>query len=227
MSSRIHSIRRAALFVACVWLLAGLLAALSACSDDDPADPNGGENGDNGGDGDGDYRAPLHPDSVVANFRDIYADMALDDYRDLLHEDFKFVLKNPAGALQHYDRDAEVVVADNMFSGRPDAVYGFSISSIDILMAAQGSWQDIPGDDSQFGGSDGQYRPYAINLFFAREEGWSSMVAGQAIVYTAPVQANDRTEYRLLGIVDLTGNKRASESVTWTSVKEPYYFVLE
>ena len=64
-------------------------------------------------------------------------------------------------------------------------------------------------------------------MFFERPEGTSFIVTGQALFYVIPIQANDRTEYRLLGIVDRTEGDLKSEDYSWSSVKVLYNFVPE
>jgi hypothetical protein len=153
------------------------------------------------------YRAPTHPDSVTLNFRDIYADMNIDAYRDMLHPDYKFILKPGSGDDEFYNYDTEVQIHDNIFASRPGGPDGTipPITGINIVMNALGAWQAISPEDANFGGVDGQWRQFNVEMVFTRPAPATTfIVEGESLFYVIPVQVEGRTEYRLYGIVDRT-----------------------
>jgi hypothetical protein len=188
-----------------LWLSLGLTLLLAATGcifspDDDPEDPPPPVK----------EKIPqlTQPDSVAAAYRIIYDDQDIDEYRDLLHPDFKFIIKGATSPDENYNYDTEIAITNKIFTGQPGTgdPPAPPIQSIDITMVAQGSWLPIADEDPNFGGTGGQYRPYQMDIFFQRSSGSNFIVRGEALFYVIPVENDDlqRTEYRLLGIVDRT-----------------------
>ena len=158
------------------------------------------------------YHEPTHPDSVVANFVEITSARAVPAYEALLDDGFLFVLHHTVDGHEVWDRDDELFIAGNLFTGQPGGPAGEEpgIESITVFVTPLLTWEPIAADHPRFGGTTGVARNCGVNLFFQRPAPATSfIVSGLARFYVSEVAAHGRTEYRLLGIEDMTlGLKR-------------------
>ncbi len=86
-------------------VLAGGGCIFSPQNDDDPPPPP-----------DSEIVWPDTPEKLMENFKIAYSGMEIDDYRDILHADYKFVFANGLGT---WERDDDLRSTENMFAGNP------------------------------------------------------------------------------------------------------------
>lgn len=169
------------------------------------------------------YHEPTHPDSVAANYRDNYEDRFVAACDGLLHDDFIFVKTDG----EIWNRDQELVITENLFTGQPGQDFEGNpvapVESIEMALFPQDTWEAIDPDHPRFGGYAGQRRAYQAMIAFHRPTHVTFLVQGMIVLYVAEVEANGRTEYRVLGFEDFTGDGPGpNEEVSWSAVKGLY-----
>jgi len=166
---------------------------------------------------------PLYTgDQLMQHFKFTYTMRMLQEYGNLLSSDFEFVSQ---GA-DPYGYDTELAIANKMFN----EIAGEGGTIIDRIEIDQldplGVWSSVPANDPDFGdfeGDDAMYRPYAIQLrFYLQGQNLIQLVSGHATFYAIPQQNGGQTEFRLLGIKDLTFGGKATEEATWTNIKSQF-----
>lgn len=153
---------------------------------------------------------------AMAIFRELYAARNLDCYRKLLSNDFLFVDQD--GGFDDYDDEIRIV--DQMFNGlEGDNQIIISDISIDRL-EPQGVWSLTPANDPHFAGfPESWYRAYLIDLkFFISGQNLILRVQGPVLFYVLD-EGDTSNDVRLLGIVDATFGKKATENHSWSSVR--------
>lgn len=190
----------------CTLLPVLVLAALSGClsSDDDgdtsPTEPPTTE--------------PL-VDSLMDVFVATYAGRDVDGYAAILHDAYTF--DGPDGS--SFDRAADLAVCTRLFAGEAGdggiAFEGIEVWRFDALEA----WHAMPADDPYHGGIAGAMRrAYEVRIAHkVRDQNLWFVVEGVVIAYA---MSDGEGRYQLLGLVDRTTGKKATESHSWTGIKD-------
>lgn len=143
------------------------------------------------------------PDAVMQLFRTVYAARNLDAYREILSRDYLWI---PQGDEEILTYDGEIAVADRMFNGLAGN-NNYIISNITIdLLQPQGTWQPTPSNEPNFGGfPNSQYRSYLIDFSFSIS-GMNLVlrVQGPVVYFVMSETVDDKTCFRILGMVDAT-----------------------
>lgn len=154
------------------------------------------------------------PDILMQNFGTIYREMRTDDFRDMLHTDYKTVLLpstlqeweqggNPLDSDVFYRAD-EIRIHENMFSGNTglDAA-GVTIPPIDSIQVDYiqkvGTWEPIPESNQYFAGFGGYWALFNVLIYFNNPDQHRFEVRQNVEFYVVPVDDNGRTIYQLLG----------------------------
>ena len=169
---------------------------------------------DDGGDGGGDDTGlpwASTPDILMSNYRIVYTEMLIDEFTEMLHKDYKTILLSETledwgeAADFYFDYTAEVEIHTKMFRGDPGLdSQGNPVHPIDSivvdLLENQGTWDPIPQDDIDFGGMEGKWANYRVNLqFFNADLSHKFEVHQQINFYVVPVVENGRNKYLMLG----------------------------
>jgi len=172
-------------------------------------------------------------EQVLANFRRAHEDRNINDYRNTLHTDYKFILREQdiieqLWPIDHFDRDEDLAIMTRIFSGEPyfppegapeAAVTQISFSVLDRLSV----WETSTHPD--FRNADRAL--FEVDLEFMRPVSTTLLVSGQVEFYvTSRDSLHDDTTrpyWQILGIVDGTdsGGKPA-EQASWGIVKFLY-----
>lgn len=174
-------------------------------------DEDGGDGGGGGGGGNEGYPFPDTADKMVQNFTEIYGNMDIDAYREILHPDYRFILGSADGDDEYYNFDTEVALTANMFSGEqgptPDAR---PISEIQIVTYPQGVWDDVPENEPNFGGHGAVKKVYEVDISVTRPGYNTFLIQGQVDFYAVRqdslVNGQTRDYWRLLGQWDHTAS---------------------
>ncbi len=189
--------------------VAALVVLAGGCifsPDDDPVNPPGPPS----------YPFPATQDLLMANFKTSYDNMSIEEYRNVLHTDFKFKFAEgsdvePSG---YYTREQDLQTTTRMFNGEQ----GMSeigevkpgVRDIDFRLLEQLSpeWEDVPESDPDFPGSTRALFNVEI-VFNLNDDGNSTItVDSQQIFYAMPVaevqeDSSTRLRYYLIGQTDL------------------------
>ena len=175
-----------------------------------PDDDGGG----GGGGTDNELQYPSSEDKLMENFERIYTEIRIDDFRDMLHVDYKTVLLpstlleweqggNPLAEDVFY-RDDEIRIHENMFSGNTglDAA-GTTIPPIDSIqvdiLERIGSWENIPESDDHFAGFSGRWALFNVLIYFNNPDQHRFEVRQDVEFYVVPTDDDGRTKWLLLG----------------------------
>lgn len=186
------------------------------------------------------YPFPDTPSQLMANFRKAYDEMDIDEYRDVLHEDFAFVFVDgspvapPNGV---YTREEDLASTARMFSGEQGqdpggepkpGVLEVELQSFDRLT----DWMDVPLDDPHFPGSCMAIFDVRIVLYLDTPSNNTITIDSLQyfhVVSAAGEQRNSQAglRYYLAGqrdvvIEDPTPPFLANEEMSWGSVKTLY-----
>jgi hypothetical protein len=175
------------------------------------------------------YPFPDTEDQLMANFVAAYSARNIDGYREVLHDDFRFMfqqadIQNFGLPTNHLDRDQEIAISQVMFSGAPGpgGVPGISQIAIQVFVP-QTAWEDV-GDHPDFPGS--RHRIYAINMDVVRPNSTTLQVQGQAEFFVVSqdsmTQGGVLPYWQILGHLDQTETK-AVESASWGTLKILYW----
>ncbi len=157
---------------------------------------------------------PSNPDILMENFERIYTEMRIDDFRDMLHQNYKTVLLpstlaeweqggNPLAEDVFY-RDGEIRIHEHMFSGNTGLdANGTTVPAIDSIqvdyMQKVGSWEPIPDSDEHFAGEGGYWALFNVLIYFNNPDQHRFEVRQDVEFYVVPVDDNGRTKWLLLG----------------------------
>ena len=157
------------------------------------------------------YDPSTTPDIMVENFKKIYEEGDIDAYREILHDDYLFILKHSIGDADFFNYDTELVVAQKMFSGAAGADGAPAIVAIRFDYEALGVWVDTPTDEAHFGGYDppAKFRDYTVDMYITRQTDTDIIVRGSARFYaitdhTQEIQGQQKPIWQLLGQRDNT-----------------------
>jgi hypothetical protein len=211
---------RALLLVSASVLLLGLVG----CGDDDPGTPDGGNPPDLPA------VLPVTPDSLMSLFSTAYAHMDLEGYAALLHEDYLFQIRSEdvldfGLAFDQIDRDHELAVAANIFSGEPGPTSGEAgVSGIESsVLVRQGPW--VPAKESAAAGA--MEATYDVLLRVERPGASLLEISGQQVfravgVDTALSGGTTTQVWLLLGQQDMTDTHKPVEGTSWSAFKLLY-----
>jgi hypothetical protein len=160
-------------------------------------------------------------DAVVRLLVDSHEAMDADLYRSLLHPQFRFV---PQGDAAPWDAATERAIMARLL-GQVPGEDGLAIGAISVDgFEPQGVWQPIAPGDPHFGDdSTGLFRDYSVDIALAvAGTGLVWRVRGPVIIYAEPVLEDGIPGWRLLGMVDLTAGGKATETITWTRLKQRF-----
>jgi hypothetical protein len=165
------------------------------------------------------YPFPATHVLLMDNFQNAYDQMNIEEYRNVLHPDFKFKFAEgsdvePSG---YYTREQDLQTTTRMFNGEQ----GMSeigevkpgVRDIDFRLLEQLSpeWEDVPDTDPDFPGSTRAVFDVEI-VFNLSDDGNSTItVDSQQIFYAMPVaevqeDSSTRLRYYLIGQTDLDSN---------------------
>lgn len=159
---------------------------------------------------------PDTPDQLIENFKAAYTEMDVAKYRDVLHTDFRFLftsedIQRALFPTDPYNRDQELEIADNIFSGRPGQDHTgaqvLGISQIQMpLFNPLGPWSQTGPTDPEFPNS--QRKLYQVEINFIKSDNSRISVRGQQEFYVVArdsvVNGVTRSFYQLRGQRDLT-----------------------
>jgi hypothetical protein len=150
---------------------------------------------------------PDSEDQLMANFRQAYSTMDIAWYRDVLHDQYKFMfqqtdIEHLGLPSDHLTREEELLVADNMFQGRGEN----PIAQITIqVLNPQNAWQDVT-DHPDFPNS--RRRAYDITMYIERPGATTLKVEGQqeffVVRHEFVIDGSPREGWQLVGQVDRT-----------------------
>lgn len=154
-------------------------------------------------------------DKLMENFQDIYSEMHLDDFKDMLHADYKTILLDGTiddwdwadGAT--FDRDDEISIHDHMFNGSAGTDHeGNGINPLDrievSLFERIGEWATVDINDVDF--PETRRALYEVKIFFHDNTGTHAFAVDQQVIfYAQPVDENGTTIYKLGGQKGLDG----------------------
>ncbi len=163
------------------------------------------------------YDYPDSPDKLMANFVQAYSGMDYEGYAALLHDDFIFEMhpceKAALGADEAiYDRDQELQVAANMFSGKAltkaDGSTVPAIAAIEFqAFAGLGVWE-AASERSRYAGA--LMRTYRVQFSVERPGAPTIFIRGICVFYARESDgegghgATPRPYYQLVAWVDYT-----------------------
>jgi len=214
-----------------VALLSGfMMFTMAGCSDDDPVQP--AENDDP-------PVLPADADALMAGFSMSCDDMDLELLTTLIHPDFKGMLTAStlaewasAGSplpFTYFERDTVVAIHENIFAGetgrRPSGYIVSPVNSIEVdLLTKLTSWEVINDDDENFGGLEGYWALFHLNISFYFPDGSRFSVQEDIEFYVVPVEIDGVVGWQLLGWreLEIFGVQKATESVTLGGVLTLY-----
>jgi hypothetical protein len=195
---------------------------------------------DGGGSSNNQLPYPSNPDILMQNFERIYTEMRTDDFRNMLHTEYKTVLLpstiaqwaqsgNPLTS-DFFDRATEITIHENIFSGNVglDPI-GQTIPPIDSIqvdyIVKMGAWEPVPEADPVFGGLNGYWALFNILIYFTNPDQHRFEVRQDVEFYVVPVDDNGQTRWLLLGQrghEPMNGNIIATESISLCFLKSLY-----
>ena len=173
---------------------------------------------------------PNSPDVLMGNFKQAYDDMDLDEYRDILHPDYKFFyqqadIDNLGLASDHHSRDEELLISVHIFSGNPAPSSGEAgVAAIDFNYLTPATVWEVSVNPDFLGAKRALYQ---IILFFERPASTTIEVQGNQEFYVVSRDSlrDDGTitdYYQLIGQVDLSDLGKGTAGATWGGVKSLY-----
>jgi hypothetical protein len=214
-----------------VALLSGfMMFTMAGCSDDDVTKPE---------DNDDPVVLPTDPDALMAGFSMSYDDLDLELLAALIHPDFKGFLTSStlaewqyAGAplpFTFFERDTVMAIHENIFTGetgrRPSGDTVSPVNSIEVdLLTRLTSWTPISAGDENFGGLEGYWALFHLNISFYLPDGSRFSVQQDIEFYVVPVEIDGVLGYQLLGWreIEPNGGLKATESASLGGVLSLY-----
>jgi hypothetical protein len=155
-------------------------------------------------------------EQLLTNFSDIYEEMHIEDFRDMLHPDYRTVLLpstleewqaggNPLAEAVFY-RDDEIRIHENMFGGltgtKPNNEPVDAIESIVVdYLDKAGPWLQVPETHEHFAGYGAYYALYNVLIYFVNPDQHQFKVQQDVEFYVVPVTEGGREIWKLLGQV--------------------------
>lgn len=174
---------------------------------------------------------PGTPDQVMQNFQTAYETRNIGAYQEILHRDFLMILQDQTitefpDVGTTLDVSEEIRIHQRMFSGlavtdpEGDLVPGVKAIYFSTFRALD-SWVMSPSEDII---PNAEWAPFEVDIMFDRGQTFSTMkVEGTVKFYVTSRdslhEGNIKQYYQMAGMVDLTGAFKASEVVSWGSVK--------
>lgn len=148
---------------------------------------------------------------LMSNFKKVYEDMNIEGFINLLDENYKTILlaetQDQWGWADdfYFNYTDEVSIHRKMFRGDPgvdpngNTVHPIASIEVDLLEQMVG-WLDIPNDDIDFGGYEGQYAPFRVTIqFHDADLTHRFLVQQQVNFYVIPVEQDGQTIWKMLG----------------------------
>ena len=157
---------------------------------------------------------PKDPDTLMANFKTIYSDMMLDEFKDMLHTEYRTILLQAtmdewAGGddpltESYFTRDDEIRIHTNIFSGNSGVTPLGNpvppVSSIDVdYLQKDGTWESIEASDPDFAGHGGYWATFNVLLYFNNPDNHRFEINQVVEFYVAPIDEGGREKWLLLG----------------------------
>jgi len=174
---------------------------------------------------------PDNRTKLLANFRAAHANLDLDTYRNTLHRDYRFIFQefdilNLGLPSDRHDRDSDLVMMANMFSGDIAPTSGSAgVTAIEVsLLGQEGSWSDSVHPD--FPGASRAL--FNIEFTVVRPGSHTLTLTGRQEFFISSrllelPDLTTRTYWEIVGQVDLSDQRaKAIESVTWGQLKWLY-----
>lgn len=160
---------------------------------------------------------PTTPDNVMHNFVVTYGEERLEEFGEVLSEDFQFILKDHGSII---DYDEMMAITELMMTGQ--AGYGgiaFEGIEVNRLVGLE-VWTETPAEDPDFGAFEGSYdRPYDVSFDFpVLGQSLTYQVRGLVVFYVMNEGTVDEPVYRIIGCTDNTNGLKATEASSWSAI---------
>ena len=177
----------------------GCLLFAAACSDSDPVSPKT----------EAKFKQLTDKENLIYNLMQSYKYCNIEEYTKLLHTDYIWTNQEQdviqLGMPVFYSRDTDIEKTGNMFKAKlgvhPDP--SMKLDRLNLTIISAGSWQQV----AEFGGEPCEdcwetTRNYSLELHFTASDMF--LISYDLVRFTvAGVQANGRTEYRILRADDI------------------------
>ena len=155
------------------------------------------------------YPWPSTPDILMNNFERAYGEMNIDEYRNIIHEDYKFIFIDDG---ETWYRDDDLQSTQHMFAGNdgqnPDVSLRDGVQSISMnSLIRDTAWENIPGNDPDF--PDSKRALFQVNIVFTLNGGDNTITVRsnqEFFVKAEEIDQGDgttRTRYFLYGQRDM------------------------
>lgn len=162
------------------------------------------------------------PDEMMSAFEQAYGDMDIEDYQEILGDDFKFIFTNN----DIWERGDDIASTTNMFAGG-QGTNGIAVVGIEIqTMIRQDAWTAMASDHTYF--PDSVRATYQVRIVFRLEGGTNTITIDcDQFFYAAPVEIESEggakeTCYKLVGQQDVASGGWKNDSMSWGAVKALY-----
>ncbi len=170
------------------------------------------------------YSFPDTENQLITNFLASYREMDIEGYREVLHDDFRFYfqpfdIENHNLPSDHWRKDEELTVSENIFSGEscPEEQPGFSQITINIFVPLT-PWTDSIHPDFP----NVRRALYQVSMSAIRPGSTTIEVDGLADFFATSrdsvTDSGTLPYWQLIGHVDLTVGK-TTESSSWGAMK--------
>jgi len=162
------------------------------------------------------YPFPDTEDKLMTNFKTAYDNMSIEEYRNALHSDYKFVFADgsPVAPYEgYYTREQDLQSTTRMFNGEQgqdqDGVVKPGVRDIEFIQLLRTTnWEPMPISDPDFSGA--MYALFEVRIvFYLNTESTNTItIDSEQLFYLESVEEeqNDgstRTRFYLIGQRDL------------------------
>ena len=158
-------------------------------------------------------------DLLMTNFRTAYDQMNIEEYRNALHEDFRFIFAEGTTIQPNgfFTREQDLLSTTHMFNGEQgmsetgEIKPGVRDVDFRLLQRLSPEWEDVPVTDPDFPGATRAV--FDVELVFNLNDDANSTITveSQQIFYAMPVpevqiDSSIRQRFYLIGQTDLNSN---------------------
>ncbi len=162
------------------------------------------------------YPFPDTAEQLMTNFKDAYGGMNIDEYDNVLHEDFLFVFADgspvaPTNGV--YTREEDLQSTTRMFNGDQgqdeEGVVKPGVRDIEFTqLERQTDWEEVPGDDLHFAGARRALFDVRVVFYLNTESTNTITIDCQQLFYVTSVAEEQagggtRQHFYLIGQHDL------------------------